>query len=71
MMESELKRCPFCGGEGMLQEYPNYGIRPAYRVGCPTCEAEINQFYPNKKTAIRAWNRRAEKKEDKDDGKRI
>lgn len=56
----ELKPCPFCGGEGVLQEHEFYGYASTYGVVCFDCGSETRQFYTNEKTAIRAWNRRLE-----------
>lgn len=62
-MKSELLRCPFCGGEGTLQEYPYYGIRPAYKVSCQNqfCGVRMKTKWLTKEGAIKAWNRRAGK----------
>jgi len=58
---SELKRCPFCGGKGVLQEHRFQGYKPnLYGVVCLNCSAQTNQFFSHEKIAIRAWNRRAD-----------
>ena len=59
-MMTELKPCPFCGGEGVLQEHVFHGYSSTYGVVCFDCCAETKQFFTDKNVAIRAWNRRAE-----------
>lgn len=60
---SELKPCPFCGGEARLllnAKRKIYG-KDEYRIGvvacCSVCEASM--FYVSEKLATEAWNRRA------------
>lgn len=61
---SDLKPCPFCGGEARLLLNATRKIygKDEYRTGvvacCNVCEARM--FYGNKKLAIEAWNRRAD-----------
>ena len=59
---SELKPCPFCGGEARLllnAKRKIYG-KDEYRTGvvacCNVCEARM--FYTSEKLAVEAWNRR-------------
>lgn len=52
---TELKKCPFCGGEAELIELSNRD----YYVQCRKCKAEQGKVYRAKQTAIKAWNRRA------------
>ena len=54
---SELKPCPFCGGEAILESNKlRYGtIHSAY---CQKCGAEITGFSEHE--AVAAWNRRAQ-----------
>lgn len=56
-METELKPCPFCGGEAKATEY----AKQDYTIECKKCGAEIG--WRPKASAIRCWNRRV--KEDK------
>ena len=53
---SELKPCPFCGGEAELMVGKYYGTK---WVECKTCHAESDAF-DTRAEAIDAWNRRAE-----------
>ena len=57
---SELKPCPFCGGEGCLQRHDFVGYTDTFGVVCLDCGCETRQFYDTKKDAIEAWNRRAD-----------
>ena len=51
---TELKSCPFCGGEAELE---NNGIFA--RVLCPHCEIHQTDYFPEcEKEAIAAWNTR-------------
>lgn len=68
---SELKPCPFCGGEARIQYgYPNQqkqGRRMVF-VKCRECKAKTETVYQLpfvawndcKRWAIAAWNRRAD-----------
>lgn len=49
---SELKRCPFCGGEGEV-----VGGNPYHWVFCKNCDAETKQS-ATIEGAIRIWNTR-------------
>ena len=55
---SELKRCPFCGGEAKLRidHYP----RTVYSVECSNEDCFIGQLgvYRKKEEAIKVWNTR-------------
>lgn len=48
---TEIKPCPFCGGQGELQ-----GKRTFY-VECKVCDVRTDK-YARPKFAIEAWNRR-------------
>lgn len=55
---SELKPCPFCGGEAKIVKSPEN----EYIAICRNkqCNASVG-FFPNtRKEAIEAWNRRAD-----------
>ena len=53
-----MKRCPFCGGEGCIQEHKFIGYKSTYGVVCLDCCAETRQFYETANEAADAWNRR-------------
>lgn len=53
-MSEELKPCPFCGGEAILEWEGD-----SYVISCKECNAEIT-FEQTRKSAIKAWNRRTE-----------
>ena len=58
---SELKRCPFCGGEAKITEWDDscdYDKEEAYHVECDCCEGN---WYETKQQAIDAWNKRHNK----------
>ena len=61
----ELKPCPFCGGEAeLLCAPPASGLKSKWLV---ICKNHCANQYPHESAekAIEAWNRRAEKQEDK------
>jgi len=60
LLADKLKPCPFCGGEGCVQEHVFKGLTNTYGVVCLDCGAEIRQFYRTEEEAIKAWNRRAD-----------
>ena len=59
---SELKPCPFCGGEALLRERYVAGIanRKHYRRECRHCKATFADWYRSIKKADEAWNRRTD-----------
>jgi Lar family restriction alleviation protein len=59
---SELKNCPFCGGEADIEEIPRspFANEPyAWGVGCKACN--IGWYEEAKEEAIAAWNRRPDR----------
>ena len=56
----DLKRCPFCGGEGCIQRHEFIGYTDTFGVVCLDCCCETRQFFETKEDAIEAWNRRVE-----------
>lgn len=55
---SELKPCPFCGGEARLLPHIFYGLKNTYGVECSKCGVMTMQFYDTERDAEKAWNRR-------------
>lgn len=55
---SDLKPCPFCGGEASTFE--DYGHSSAWEVGCfnGNCRVEPHVWEKTKVEAIAAWNTR-------------
>lgn len=52
---SELKCCPFCGGEAILVK----NGAGCYQVACNNCEVRQYAYsHKNKESAIKAWNTR-------------
>ena len=54
---SELKDCPFCGGESDVREWMHPSFR-MYFVKCKGCAAE-GPWGKNRATAVNLWNMRA------------
>ena len=59
---SDLKLCPFCGGEAVLKEQHHVPNGYDYTPTClnSSCSGRITKKWINKEDAIKAWNRRAE-----------
>jgi Lar family restriction alleviation protein len=55
---SELKRCPFCGGEVKLHISELDAFRNVYSFLCNDCDMEIIYPYSNEEEAVKAWNTR-------------
>lgn len=56
----EIKRCPFCGGEGHIWIYDHDG----WYVDCENCGART-EIWGTEDEAIERWNRRVEDERDK------
>lgn len=54
---TELKPCPFCGGESNVREWMHPSFR-MYFVKCKGCAAE-GPWGKNRATAVNLWNMRA------------
>ena len=55
---SELKSCPFCGGEGIIWPFREH---PFYLAICKDgCGCQLGDF-KTREEAIKAWNTRAER----------
>lgn len=68
---SDLKPCPFCGGEAFVNEDPtnnggkphisgNVGLGRLWSVECDECGAD-GGYWQGSDIAIKAWNTRAER----------
>lgn len=61
---SEIKRCPFCGGEAEIMDEHKYiggasqGFHRKYIHCVKCCNRTMSYDYDDKKAMIRAWNRR-------------
>ena len=61
---AELKPCPFCDGEAVLEEAYISRTLQAYKVYCKNYSClgyYINQSFNSKDKAIAAWNKRGGK----------
>lgn len=58
---SELKPCPFCGGEAKLHEYFEPPDWHECSVGCPACGVTMVVGFYDKDATIEAWNTRWER----------
>ena len=59
-MSIELKPCPFCGGEGFVNDDPTGEGIGVLSVECHGCGADSG-YWLRKDLAIRSWNTRAER----------
>lgn len=55
---SELKPCPFCGGDAVVRPLT---ISRSFLVCCNDCPAGMVLPYDSEAEAIEAWNTRTEK----------
>ena len=59
---TELRKCPFCGGEAILKEneYDDYYIKRYYTVHCTECSGSVGNTNSclTREEAIEAWNKR-------------
>ena len=57
---TDLKSCPFCGGEAIVKGHHNRFME-WYLCSCPECHvSQTGSEYGFKLEAIEAWNRRAD-----------
>ena len=62
-MSTDLKRCPFCGGEGIVINTFNSVIEGrVWEVRCVECGC-VKDWSDTKKEAVSSWNRRNESTE--------
>lgn len=57
MDKTELKPCPFCGGEAEMLDGFTLKIPHAYFVRCKKCNTE-SDMYGTKRAAKKHWDRR-------------
>lgn len=57
---TELKPCPFCGGEAILSKKGSYYSIECDKCGCGTklCGSYMYSNEKNRKEAAKRWNRR-------------
>jgi len=53
MTKTELKPCPFCGGEAEI-----IGEDEMYQVICMECDGSIDRFFDTPEEAAKDWNTR-------------
>ena len=59
---TELKPCPFCGGENIFVDGYEHDAGIRWRVLCLDCMATVDDgTIQQKYRAIEAWNRRVER----------
>lgn len=59
---NELKRCPFCGADGMIEKVGCGGsaTKAKYVVHCTGCKIRDMRQYDDGTAARDAWNRRVD-----------
>ena len=61
---SEMKPCPFCGGEAFFASFCS-GTKTLWQAGCKSWECgTLNRSQQTKEKAIAAWNRRIDEGQD-------
>lgn len=58
-MVSNLKPCPFCGGDGCISIRNLYSVQ-VYQAKYTSCTAGIDQMFNTESDAIDAWNKRVD-----------
>lgn len=66
---TELKPCPFCGGEAEMATEHYYDDKKISYVVCKRCDARggfflVSPKYASEAKAIEAWNRRKDSEAD-------
>lgn len=56
---TDLKPCPFCGGEASTNSSRFDSVSIVYNTSCMSCSSGTSE-YLTEKEAIDAWNRRVE-----------
>lgn len=57
----QLKKCPFCGCDGVVYEKYEAVAGERFRVVCLGCMAMVDPGYAQDKVTVQAmWNKRAE-----------
>lgn len=56
--ENELKPCPFCGGEAVVEKWRQFNMNAAYVVKCSECGATVPIWRETEEEATRQWNKR-------------
>lgn len=62
-MTTELKPCPFCGGEAEIHPSSDWDVKftgATYFAWCDKCETR-GDYYDTEAEAVEAWNNRAER----------
>ena len=61
---TELKKCPFCGGEVKISTEQVDAVTEVYNFVCSSCDSYTYFDFCDREEAIEAWNRRTTTKED-------
>lgn len=48
----EMQNCPRCNGRAMTREIHN-----EFTANCRKCNAHLDDYYPTRKAAKKAWNK--------------
>lgn len=58
MSETELKPCPWCGGEACIRRTTFLGLMPHWEAFCWLCGISLVSEFDTEAQAIKAWNTR-------------
>lgn len=54
----QLRICPFCGSDAVLEDLGGAWTAGRYFVRCPKCKVAQDTLWVTKETAVKRWNRR-------------
>ena len=62
---ARLLECPFCGQDNALIEVLDNAFDHMVHCNTPYCHGNLSKCYPNSESAIKAWNTRLERNNDR------
>lgn len=54
----ELRECPFCGNNAIIEKYSDNGKSDLFRIKCEICEIQQGHYHFKPTEAAEEWNKR-------------